>query len=224
MIDTTDYRIEIGRAVAERLRATPGVMQVPATRFDIFVKRDFLTDSECDGLIERIEAGKQPSTLMSDDPDPEFRTSDSCNLDPADPLVVQIEGKLARFTGIQPAHGETIQGQRYDVGQQFKPHHDFFFTEMPYWPEQERNGGQRTWTAMVFLNDVEAGGHTFFENAGVKITPRRGNILAWNNLDAEGQPNFMSLHQGMPVEKGLKYIITKWYRERPWGSQAPAAY
>ena len=45
---------------------------------------------------------------------------------------------------------------------------------------------------------------------------RPGNLLAWNNLDAIGEPNFHSIHQGMPVAAGVKYIITKWHRERPW--------
>ena len=31
------------------------------------------------------------------------------------------------------------------------------------------------------------------------------------------------IHQGMPVVAGVKYIITKWYRERPWGIPAQAA-
>ena len=46
--------------------------------------------------------------------------------------------------------------------------------------------------------------------------PSAGNLLAWNNLDAIGEPNFHSIHQGMPVTAGVKYIITKWHRERPW--------
>jgi len=31
-----------------------------------------------------------------------------------------------------------------------------------------------------------------------------------------GELNDFSLHQGMPVEAGVKYVLTKWYRERPW--------
>ena len=53
--------------------------------------------------------------------------------------------------------------------------------------------------------------------AKVRITPRKGNLLVWNNLDEQGAPNMASLHQGMPVIAGVKYVITKWYRERPWG-------
>jgi prolyl 4-hydroxylase len=76
---------------------------------------------------------------------------------------------------------------------------------------------------MVFLNQPEAGGQTFFPLANIKISPRRGNLLAWNNLDPAGEPNMFALHQGLPVEAGLKYIITKWYRERPWDNDGAAS-
>ena len=77
---------------------------------------------------------------------------------------------------------------------------------------------------MVFLNVPEEGGQTAFPAAGVKVTPRAGNLLIWNNMDAEGQPNPYSIHQGMPVLSGVKYIITKWHRERPWSSLPLTTY
>src|SRR3546814_2501840 len=94
--------------------------------------------------------------------------------------------KIAGIIAVDPACGETIQGQRYAVGQQFKPHHDFFFTSEAYWPEQEKHGGQRTWTAMMFLNAVDEGGQTQFPEAKVRISPRKGNLLVWNNLADRG--------------------------------------
>jgi prolyl 4-hydroxylase len=186
----------------------------------MFTVREFLTPEECEGLIRMIDAGCKPSEVLGAMPDPESRTSETCNLDPYSPLVLQVERKITALMGIAPEHGETIQGQRYTVGQQFKSHHDFFYTDQPYWLQQEPIGGQRTWTAMMFLNRPEAGGQTAFEKAGVRITPRAGNLLTWNNLDATGQPNDFSLHRGMPVEAGVKYVITKWFRERPWAKQA----
>lgn len=210
------YRASVGAEVSRRLSATPGAMKLPAASLDIFVVRDFLLAPECDGLIAMIDAGRQPSKLLSHSDDPEFRTSESCNLDPKHPTIKGIEAKIERLFGIDFPYGETIQGQRYAPGQQFKPHHDFFFTTEDYWPAQEAAGGQRTWTAMMFLNAVEEGGQTFFPKAGVRVTPRRGNLLAWNNLDAGGWPNDASLHQGMPVVAGVKYVITKWFRERRW--------
>jgi prolyl 4-hydroxylase len=215
------YRMQIGVSVRERLLRTPGAFKIPAQGLDIFVVRDFLTHDECAQLIRLIDSDRKPSGLLADDPDPEFRTSESCNLSPYERINLAVEQRVDKLTGIEHSHGETIQGQRYAVGQQFKPHHDFFYTSQPYWPEQERIGGQRTWTAMMFLNEPEAGGHTYFPRAGVRVTPRTGNLLVWNNLDEFGEPNMSSLHQGMPVEAGVKYVITKWYRERPWGFGGP---
>ncbi len=43
-----------------------------------------------------------------------------------------------------------------------------------------------------------------------------GKLLAWNNVHTDGLANPDTLHHGMKVRKGRKYIITKWFRERPW--------
>jgi prolyl 4-hydroxylase len=211
------YRMQIGAWVKARLQRTPNAFQIPAQGLDIFVVRGFLSPAECAQVIEKIDQDRVPSGLLAPTEDPEFRTSESCNLRMSDTINRRVERKINELTGIEPDHGETIQGQRYAVGQQFKPHHDFFYTSEPYWPEQERSGGQRTWTAMVFLNEPEAGGQTWFPHANVRVTPRTGNLLAWNNLDEFGEPNSYSLHTGCPVEAGVKYVITKWYRERTWG-------
>lgn len=219
---SVDYKIAIGPWVARRLAANPMAFKVPSNDLDIFIVRDFLTGAECTAMIALIDQERIPSQLLAPTSDPEFRTSESCNLDPRTAIVIQVERKITGLLDIEPAHGETIQGQRYAVGQQFKPHHDFFHTDQPYWPEMDKSGGQRTWTAMMFLNEPEGGGETFFPSAGVKVTPRAGNLLAWNNLNGIGEPNPFSLHQGMPVTAGTKYVITKWHRERPWGySNAP---
>lgn len=210
------YRAEIGAWVRNRLLNTPGALKLPSTNLDVFVIRDFLTEEECAELISRIDINRQPSGVLGEFPDPEFRTSDSCNLNPHEDFVKTIENKITQLMGIDPPHGESIQGQRYAVGQQFKPHHDFFYTDQAYWEEVSKVGGQRTWTAMMFLNEPEAGGQTNFPKANIRVTPRRGNLLTWNNMDQYGEPNPYSLHQGMPVEAGVKYVITKWYREGHW--------
>ena len=149
-------RAQIGATVRARLLATAKVLKVPTPRLDIFVVRDFLAPKACAALIKRIDKGCAPSGMLGPHPDPEFRTSQTCNLDPVDPAVVAVENQISALTGIDPEHGETLQGQRYDVGQQFKQHHDYFYTDQPYWPDQERSGGQRTWTVMAFLDAPQA--------------------------------------------------------------------
>ena len=211
-----DYRITLRGWISDRLERHPKALRIPSNTLDIFIVRDLLDERDCAELIALIDAEREPSKLLSPTEDPEFRTSESSNLNPYDDCVSRAEAKITDLMGIDPAQGETIQGQRYAVGQQFKPHFDFFHEGEPYWEDMHKSGGQRTWTAMVFLNEVEGGGETFFERAAVKVTPRRGNLLTWNNMDANGCPNSYAIHQGLPVTAGTKYIITKWYRERPW--------
>jgi prolyl 4-hydroxylase len=145
-----------------------------------------------------------------------YRTSYSGNVDAFDPFILKLQRRIDRLLNINPTYGETIQGQRYQQGQQFKPHTDWFPAGTAYW-EQERAGfGQRSITAMAYLNPVEEGGATSFPELRIAIEPRPGTLLVWNNADADGVPNPWTLHAGLPVTRGVKYVITKWYRTRRW--------
>ena len=209
-------RSHSARAVREQILDSGTAVRLPVTAVELYVVRDFLTAPQCSQLIAVIDANRVPSPVVSDRPVPVYRTSETCYLYPVEPIVAAVEAQLDRLTGIDPGYGEALQGQRYAVGQQFKAHHDFFATDQLYWREQVVMGGQRTWTAMAFLNEPEAGGTTSFPTLGIALKPRTGTLLVWNNMDEFGEPNAATLHAGMPIEQGTKYILTKWYRERPW--------
>ena len=100
-------------------------------------------------------------------------------------------------------------------GQEFKPHTDTFEPGGADFFAHCAEQGQRTWTAMLYLNEPEDGGATRFKAIGKTIQPETGKLLAWNNLLPDGSPNAATLHQGMKVRRGTKYIITKWFREYP---------
>jgi prolyl 4-hydroxylase len=217
IIDDHEVLAEFGRVVRERLDRNPRAFKMPSDKFEVYVVRDFLSVRECEGVIERIDADLVPSGILAINGDATFRTSRSCNFKHDDPVVRAVDTKVAHLLGVDPSFSEMMQGQRYDVGQEFKPHHDYFHKGEYYYEQVGREGGQRTWTAMIFLNTPEAGGFTDFPNAGLRIAPRQGNIVIWNNMDVYGHPNPNSLHHGMPVEAGSKYVITKWFRERRWG-------
>lgn len=206
-------RAEIGAGVRAQL-AAQGATRLPAVGLELYRVSGFLDPAACETLIELIERDLFPSAVLGAEI-PGFRTSNSCNLSPADAPVAQFEAKVAELLGYNRRFSEVVQGQRYEVGQQFKPHHDFFHRGESYYEDVTQLGGQRTWTAMLFLNRPEAGGCTGFPEAGVKADPEPGSLLIWNNMAADGRPNPKSLHHGMPVEAGLKYVLTKWFRERP---------
>lgn len=190
-----------------------GVQRVPNHKLDLFVMRDFLDAKQCAALCDRIDARRRPSEISDDLGYEAFRTSETCDLDAADPLVVEVDRKLCDLLGIDPACSEPIQGQRYARGQEFKPHTDTFNPGGADFFVHCAAQGQRTWTAMLYLNQPEDGGATRFKAIGKTVQPEIGKLLAWNNLLPDGRPNDATLHQGMKVRRGTKYIITKWFRE-----------
>ncbi|EZP73517.1 2OG-Fe(II) oxygenase [Sphingomonas paucimobilis] len=210
-------RARIGEAVRARLERNPMVSRIDAPRLEIYGRRDFLSAEECAGLRALIDAGAQPSTLFSGSANADYRTSHSCNLDPWDPLVMSISGRICALTGLPSENGETLQGQRYAVGQEYKPHCDYFPVTANYWQAMRTTGGQRSWTAMIYLSAVEAGGETHFPHCEFMVPPVEGMILLWNNMKPDGAPNPDSLHAARPVERGEKYVVTKWFREKRWG-------
>lgn len=194
----------------------PRVQKVPNRALTLFIQRDFLTADECAGLIALIDANRRPSTIADANGDGAFRTSETCDLDNAHPLVAEVDRRLADFAGIDPTHGEPIQGQRYSAGQEFKAHTDFFDPKGEDFERYCSMAGNRTWTLMVYLNQPAAGGATRFLEIGKTVQPEAGKLLAWNNRLDPGKYNAASLHHGMKVRSGVKHVITKWYRERPW--------
>ena len=213
---TSKLRQLAGLQVSQRLDADPRVQRAAIAAAQCYYCPDFLNERQCEQLRDLIDANRRPSTLLSDRPDAGFRTSDSCDMDRWSPQVRPIDESIAALLGVAPVHGETMQGQRYAPGQQFRAHHDYFHEGEKYWPEVTKHGGQRTWTAMIYLNDVAEGGATWFPQAGIKVAPKRGLLLTWNNMNPDGSPNEKTLHEGMPVVEGVKYIVTKWFREGSW--------
>jgi prolyl 4-hydroxylase len=192
----------------------PRACRFDTDRAQIYAIPDLLSPDECIAVMAAIDAALEPSTVTNGPSD--YRTSRTCHLVAADAALADaLDARFAALIGVDPALAEPLQGQRYDQGQYFKAHTDWFAPGTPEFEQHTRPGGQRTWTLMVYLNTVEAGGETVFERLGQRVTPKAGLALAWNNLHADGSPNHATLHEAMPVAQGVKYVITKWFRAEP---------
>lgn len=145
----------------------------------------------------------------------EYRTSKTCHFSNKYPLINDIESRICKFIGINNRQAELIQGQKYCKGQQFKLHTDYFD---PLVLQQNKTIiGQRTWTFMIYLNDMEdddSGGYTAFPYAYVATKPKAGTAIIWNNLIGDKKENIYSSHCGMPILKGEKYILTQWFKDQ----------
>lgn len=214
MIASSGYPIE---PVIERLSAQPGIQKVPSPKLTLFVRKNFLEPELCAELMQLIDENRRPSTISDYNGDPVFRTSETCDLSSELAVTQEVDRRVTEFAGLDPAHGEPLQGQRYEVGQEFKGHTDYFEPTGIDFEKFCSVAGQRTWTVMIYLNEVEAGGATRFKAIDKIIQPETGKLLAWSNLRPDGTPNPTTLHHAMKVRAGLKYVITKWFRERPWG-------
>lgn len=194
----------------------PGLQRVPSPRIAMYVLRNFIAPQTCQALIDRIETQHRPSTITGETADTAFRTSSTCDLSLRDPLVASVQQDLSALCNLPLNHADPLQGQRYTVEQEFKAHTDYFEPDKPEWDTYCAVAGQRTWTAMVYLNTVELGGTTRFKAINKIIQPERGKLVAWNNCHADGTPTPATLHHAMKVRKGQKYVITQWFREKPW--------
>lgn len=135
------------------------------------------------------------------------------------PLISRIEQRLARLLDVPASHGEGLQVLHYLPGQEYEPHFDWFDADQPGYDAITAVGGQRIASVVMYLNTPEQGGGTAFPELGLTVTARRGTAVYF----AYEGGDLSSLHAGLPVERGEKWIATKWLRERPYGGPKKAA-
>jgi len=179
---------------------------------------NFLSDIECDYLVTLAEAKLKPSLTVDNESGGEQahhgRTSWGTYLfSTGDDILIAIEQKLAVLTNLPAENGEAMQVLRYDIGQQYEPHYDYFDPVHPGSAPILARGGQRLATVLMYLNDVEAGGETIFPEVGLRVFPKKRRALLFYNVTPEGALEPLSKHGGEPVQQGLKWVATRWIRE-----------
>jgi len=144
------------------------------------------------------------------------RTSSSMNfqLSMYDMIVGHICRCLSALVGMPTSHAEPISVLRYLPGEEYKSHYDYFTVDEQGMPQVQDTNGQRIVTVFMYLNKTDAGGETEFPRLAIKVLPEKGKAVAFLNCDAKGQPDLDTLHAGLPVIRGEKWLATLWFRER----------
>jgi prolyl 4-hydroxylase len=127
-------------------------------------------------------------------------------------LIDRIERRIAALLNWPVENGEGLQVLNYRPGAEYKAHHDYFDPAQPGTPTILQRGGQRVGTVVMYLNTPQRGGGTAFPDVGVEVGPMRGNAVFFSY----DRPHVVTrtLHAGMPVLEGEKWVATKWLRER----------
>lgn len=223
------------------------LMQVPQkfpeTRFlskDPFVLElsSFLNDSEIAEFLKfsssklvtstnvggMDEMGRDKSLL-----DASSRTSSTywCQADcDENPVIQNVFKRIELLLDIPKSYYEHLQILRYQQGQYYRKHHDFIFRNSKFIDRS----GPRILTVLFYLNTLEAneGGETYFPHLNVSISPRKGNVVLWPNVQSDDnfQVDIRTLHEAKPLGDNLnsvKWAATVWihayeYREpNRWG-------
>lgn len=182
---------------------------------------NLLTVDECDTLIDTarptLQRAKVINPVEEGDYVDERRTSELTVFNrTAHPLVTSIIERAATLLGIPVVHAEGIQVMRYGVGAEYQPHFDYFHDDKEGEAAHLKNGGQRIASLVMYLNAVEAGGETVFPSAGLKVAPLKGGAVYFAYTDDNQRCDTRSLHGGLPVLAGEKWIATIWFRAQPY--------
>lgn len=130
----------------------------------------------------------------------------------SDPVIQAIEKRAHQWAQIPQSNGEAMNLLKYELGQEYKPHYDYFSGE-----EWTKHTGNRLATVLMYLSDVEEGGETIFPQAdggAIKVKPRQGDAALFYDLTTLNQGDTYSLHGSIPVVKGTKWALTRWMREK----------
>jgi len=131
----------------------------------------------------------------------------------SDPVVLRAQKRIAQWSQIPEENGESFYLIRYEKGQQYVPHYDYFSNDANGEPFI-RGWGNRMATVLLYLQPAEEGGETIFPEASIIVTPKKGDAILFFDMNADGTVDPRSLHGGRPVIKGVKWVMTRWIRQK----------
>lgn len=184
----------------------------------VAVMHDVLTHDECMHIIDSSKGKLTRSTV--DGPTETLsstRTSSQAWLHyEEDPLIKDIGERVSNLVGIPLSHAEPVQVVYYKEGEHYGAHHDAYEVDSVEGYRATRGWGQRYKTALLYLNDVTAGGETYFPQLDLTVSPKKGSMVIFQNVDPEDDtvPLYNSIHSALPVETGFKWACNLWFHKR----------
>ena len=184
----------------------------------VAVVENLLSNEECEELIRLSRIKLNRSTIV----DPvtgreavlKARSSDGTffAINETD-FIARLDRRIGEVMNWPVENGEGLQILHYQDGGEYKPHFDYFPPGDQGSQSHVAKGGQRVSTMVIYLNEVEAGGETVFPELNLSVVPRAGSAVYFEYCNSLGQIDPRTLHGGLPVTAGEKWIATKWMRQ-----------
>ena len=175
----------------------------------IVVLGNVLSHEECEELIRLSTDKMKRSKIGMTREENELRTSSSMFIEESEnEIVARVEKRISAIMNIPIEHGEGLQILQYTPGQQYKAHYDFFSSS------SKMVNNNRISTLVMYLNDVEQGGETFFPKLNLSVTPKKGMAVYFEYFYNDQALNDLTLHGGAPVITGEKWVATQWMRKQ----------
>lgn len=174
--------------------------------------KNLLSVDECNELIQMSKDKLFEATTLGENVK-DYRTANNTWLFEKTDLTDKIKNIVLEKTNLPIENQEKIHIVKYNVGGEYKEHHDFFHPNTDYFESQIQRGGQRIYSCLFYLNDNFLGGETDFPKIEYKVNPKIGKLVVWKNLNDDLTLNYNSLHAGLPVLSGEKWICIVWVRE-----------
>lgn len=177
----------------------------------IVVLGNVLSEEECDELIRLSQDRLQRSKIGDTREINNLRTSNSMFFQESEnETITRIEHRVSQIMNIPIVNGEGLQILNYQIGQEYKPHFDYFDSG------KKAVSNPRISTLVMYLNDVEQGGETIFPKLNFSVCPQKGMAVYFEYFYNDQALNELTLHAGAPVVIGEKWAATQWMRRKQY--------
>lgn len=108
-------------------------------------------------------------------------------------IIWHYADQYAKYFEIQFSNMECVQLLHYSAGDGFyKPHVD------------SGPGINRIFSALLYLNDVDEGGETYFNKFEISISPKRGRLVIF-------PADYVYEHEARPPKSNDKFVLVTWF-------------
>jgi len=192
--------------------------ETPRVRF----AKDFAPSWVCDWLIEHARDRLAPGMMYSgatraDGVEATRRCSDyQFEILNTDLVLLLVRERISALTRLPVAAMEPPRVFHYALGEEIKPHYDRLNDGPGRFGELKSYQGDRIATFLLYLNDDFEGGELDFPKVGFRHKGAKGDALYFTHVDVAGKPDKLSLHAGLPITRGEKWVLSQWIHDRPF--------